>query len=305
VIGICDIAYTLGPVADTVASWCSSQGRPAGEADALARNGAQHFRRAGEQSQVELATRATRLLLAQSNISSEQVDVLVMCHTSPSNILPAPLSAVGEVRRGAGLRKALAFAVGQQQCVSPVHALRMLELLFARRREWEVGVLLCADTLPVESLRPIGNAGMQSDGASAVLLRRGTGSRLRGLHTYNHSRPTQGILPDGGYEADPNYLWGLVSLVRSVARAAGLKPNEFTSVLPHNVNLPAWHQTVDALRIPRERLFDRNFARVGHAFGSDAAINLADSGALARPGHHLVLASGIGGTFGGFAVTTD
>jgi hypothetical protein len=71
------------------------------------------------------------------------------------------------------------------------------------------------------------------------------------------------------------------------------------------VNLPAWHEALDALRIPRERLFDRNFARVGHAFGSDAAINLADSGALSRPGHHLVLASGIGGTFGGFAVTTD
>jgi 3-oxoacyl-[acyl-carrier-protein] synthase-3 len=146
---------------------------------------------------------------------------------------------------------------------------------------------------------------MQSDGASAMLLRRGAGSRLRGLHTYNHSRPTQGILPDGRYEADPNYLWGLVSLVRNVSRAAGLKPSEFTSVLPHNVNLPAWHETLDALRIPRERLFDRNFARVGHAFGSDAAINLADSQALSRPGHHLVLASGIGGTFGGFAVTTD
>jgi 3-oxoacyl-[acyl-carrier-protein] synthase-3 len=305
VIGIRDIAYTLGPVADTVAGWCSNQGRPAGEADALERNGAHHFHRAEAQSQCELATRATRELLARSNISPEQVDVLVMCHTSPSNTLPAPLSAVGEVRRSAGLRKALTFSVGQQQCVSPVHALRMLELLFARRREWEVGVLLCADTLPVESLRPIGNAGIQSDGASAMLLRRGAGSRLRGLHTYNHPRPMQGILPDGRYEADPNYLWGLVSLVRSVSRAAGLKPNEFTSVLPHNVNLPAWHEALDALRIPRERLFDRNFARVGHAFGSDAAINLADSGALSRPGHHLVLASGIGGTFGGFAITTD
>jgi 3-oxoacyl-[acyl-carrier-protein] synthase III len=305
VIGLCDIAYTLGAAAEDVARWCSGQGRPAELALALARNGARRFHRAEGQTQGELALRALRRLLAQGDVDPARIDVLVVCHTSPANSLPAPLGLAGGLRRDAGLRNALTLAVGQQQCVSPVHALRVMAQLFARRPSWQTGVLVCADTLPVEALRAIGDAGMQSDGASAVLVRRDGGSRLCGLHTSNQARPTPAIGADGRYDTDPNYLWALVTLVRQVARAAGLRPGDFTSVLPHNVNRPAWHQALDALRIPRERLFERNFERVGHAFGSDAAINLADSRALARPGHHLVVASGIGGTFGGFAVSTD
>ncbi|MCW5667469.1 MAG: hypothetical protein KIT35_26845 [Piscinibacter sp.] len=304
-IGIRDAAYTLGPQVDTVEAWCAAQGRPGEAAAALRRSGVERFHRATPQAQHELARSALERVLERAGVAPSQVDALVTCHTSPLNTLPAPLSFAGELRRAGGLRRALAFAVGQQQCVSALHALRLLDWLFERQPGWRHAVVLCADTVLVEALRPLGEAGMHSDGAAALLVQRDARSRLRGLHTYNHPRPSRGILEDGRYEADPHYLWALISLVRQVARAAGLQPGDFASVLPHNVNLPAWRQAMDALRLPRERLFERNFSRIGHTFGSDAAINLADSGALVQPGHHLVVASGIGGTFGGFALSTD
>jgi 3-oxoacyl-[acyl-carrier-protein] synthase III len=302
-IGIRDAAYALGPQVETVDAWCAAQGR-SGSAAVLRRHGVEQVHRASPLAQRELASAALQQLFERTGLAAHEVDVLVTCHTSALNTLPAPLCFAGELRRAAGLRRAVAFAVGQQQCVSAVHALRLVEWLFGRHRAWRHAVVLCADTVLVEAFRPLGEAGMHSDGASALLLQRDAGSRLRGLCTYNHPRPTRGILADGRYETDPHYLWALVSVVRQVARSAGLRLQDFANVLPHNVNLPAWRQALDALRIPRERLFERNFTRVGHTFGSDAAINLADSGALRQPGHHLVVASGIGGTFGGFALTT-
>lgn len=304
-LAVSAVAYALGDVSESVRSWCSTNGQSAGLLEGLLCSGANTLRRAVALGQVDLASLATAKLIANAQVNPSAVNVLIICHTSPSNTLPAPLTLAGEIKRRLRLDRALGFAIGQQQCVSPIHALRATHLMFERDPRLGVAILLCADTLASEALRPIGRAGIQSDGASAMLLRRGSGSRVSAIYTYNHARPTEGIRPDGSYESDPHYLWALVSVMRQVARTAELGLGDFTTVLPHNVNLPAWQQALDALRLPRARLFDRNFARIGHVFGSDIAINLSDSGALTTPGHHLVVTSGIGGTFGGFVVTTS
>jgi hypothetical protein len=66
-------------------------------------------------------------------------------------------------------------------------------------------------------------------------------------------------------------------------------------VLPNHLNLPAWHRLLHSLKLPRERLFEKNFARIGHVTVSDAFINLADCDSLIPGGPCLPFARGVGG----------
>ncbi|MDO5691107.1 MAG: 3-oxoacyl-[acyl-carrier-protein] synthase III C-terminal domain-containing protein [Pseudomonadota bacterium] len=305
-VGIAHAAYVLPQHGVTLEQWCDEQYR-SGDAAVLRSNGVDTvYRVRGDAKQIDLGLAAVRKLLHECpRLRADEVDALVVCHTSPCNALPMPYTLTGELRQRLGFTRALTFSIAQQQCVSPIHALRVLRALFAKQTGWQNALIVCVDTILREDLRAIGTAGMHSDGASVMWVCRDAPTQLLGLQTYNDPVAVHGILPDGRYESNNNYLWSLVSVIRRVIKDAGLTPSDLHTVLPHNVNLPAWYQAMDALRLPKERLFTRNFSRIGHVFGSDAAVNLADSAALKTPGHHLVFASGIGGCFGGFILSTQ
>lgn len=306
-VGIAHSAYVLPALVMNVDAWCEEQQWPGEQAAALRANGADQFHRVqGDHTQIDLGVRAVRKLLSECpSLEANELDALVVCHTSPCNALPMPFTLAGELRQQLGLKQALAWSIAHQQCVSPIHALRVLRAMFAKHQAWRNALIVCVDTVLREDLRAIGTAGIHSDGASAMWVQRGAAAQLTGLQTFNDPVAVHGILPDGRYEPNDNYLWTLISVIRRVIKDAGLRPTDVNTVLPHNVNLSAWRQAMDALRLPQERLFAHNFSRIGHVFGSDAAVNLADSAVLEAPGHHLVFASGIGGCFGGFMLSKE
>ncbi|MCA3242302.1 MAG: 3-oxoacyl-ACP synthase [Rubrivivax sp.] len=301
-IGIAASDYVLGREQRPLAEWADEQQLSTSRLQALVDNGVANLHRARGETLLGLGVAAVQRLLDREDVDPASIDALVVCQTSPCNTLPMPFTLAGSLRSALRLQRAWTFSVAQQQCVSELHALRVLQALFARRTRWQRALVVGVDTILREDLRAIGDAGVHSDGASALLVTRDAPCRLLAVETYNDARSVEGIRADGSYEANDNYLWSLVSVVRRLARSARVQPLEFQQVLPHNVNLPSWLQAMDTLRIPRERLFTRNFARIGHVFGSDAAINLADSGALVRRGPQLVFASGIGGAFGALAL---
>lgn len=297
-------AYALPSTRRRVIDWCEATQQPEALRTALLDSGCSHFHAIDGESLLDLGGTAINSVLRESEVNPASVDALITCHTSPVNMLPMPYSLSGELRRTTGLRSALAFSVAQQQCVSPIHALRVLDSLFRQNPHWRHALVVGVDIILREDLRPIGISGFQSDAASALLVGRDGGASIRCVETYNDPAAVRGILPDGSYEPNPNYLWSLISVIRRVMRSARLGIDQVASIVPHNVNLPAWRQALDALRIPHSRLYADNFPRFGHALGSDIAINIADSRALAVDGNHLVFASGIGGCFGGFLLQT-
>ncbi|WP_224360670.1 3-oxoacyl-[acyl-carrier-protein] synthase III C-terminal domain-containing protein [Hyalangium versicolor] len=303
-MGIASTAYVLAKTSCTVSEWCTAQALAEDRLQALSRNGAARFHRAQEEGLIALGSEAISKVLETGAVAADELDALVICHTSPLSALPMPYTLAGALRRACGLAHAYALGITQQQCVSSLHALRVLDALFTRHRAWRSAVIVTLDTIIRENYRLIGDSGVHSDAASAVLLQRNAPGRVHGLQTYNDPRAVQGVMPDTLYGTSPHYVWTLVSVIRRVLRAAGIAPGDLSTILPHNVNLQAWHQVLASLAIPEERLFHDNFARVGHAFGSDVAINIADSGALSSPGYHLVFSSGIGGCFGGFILNT-
>jgi 3-oxoacyl-[acyl-carrier-protein] synthase-3 len=306
-IRIAATGYALASQASTVQRWCDGQGWAEARTAALRASGAAHYHHADAgETLTDIALAGLHALLDRAQIAPAAIDLLIVTHTSACNTLPAPFTLAGELRRRAGLRNAQHFSVFQQHCVSWVHGLSVMQALFARRPSLQYAVLLAADSIMNESLRAIGTNGIQTDASSAMLITRDRGAPVLGWATYNDARGGigTGILDDGSYANDDTYLWSLVSTMRRVMKAAGTRPADVTRVLPHNVNLPAWQTAMTAAGIPAERLFTGNFARVGHAFGSDATINVQDSAALHEPGRALLISAGLGGCVGGCVIQT-
>jgi 3-oxoacyl-[acyl-carrier-protein] synthase III len=299
--------YALASQRSTVQRWCEGQGWAETRTAALLASGAAHYHHAGAgETLTDIAQAGLRALLERADIAPAAIDLLVVYHTSACNTLPAPFTLAGELRRRAGLRNAQHFSVFQQHCVSWVHGLSTLQALFARRPALRHAILLGADSIMNERLRAIGTNGIQTDGSSAMLITRDRGAPVLGWATTNDARGGigTGILDDGTYANDDTYLWSLVSTMRRIMKAAGTRPADVTRVLPHNVNLPAWQTATAAIGLPAERLFTGNFARIGHAFGSDATINVQDSSALQEHGRALLVSAGLGGCFGGCIIQT-
>jgi 3-oxoacyl-[acyl-carrier-protein] synthase-3 len=310
-LGLRATAYELGSTRFDLSRWCRDHGLPPATLAALRENGARQCHVAGA-SLVDMGGAAIARALDGAGLDPAEVDALVVYNTSPCNTLPMPLTLAGALRQRAGLRNSHAFAINLQMCASPVHAMRVLAALFERHPRWRHAVLAGADKILLPHLRTMEQFGVHSDGAGALVLGPGCGNRLAGIETYNEPEGMHRTAPDPvaagaaneRYRGSDNYLWSLVSVARRILRSAGIGPEQVTSVLPHNVNLQAWRQALAALRIARERLFDRNFGEVGHLFGSDIAVNLTDSNALHTPGNHLVVTSGVGGCFAGFVLKT-
>jgi 3-oxoacyl-[acyl-carrier-protein] synthase-3 len=305
-IRVAGTGYALASRPGTVKHWCEEQRWVEPQMAALLASGAEQYRHAAPgETLPDIAEAGLRQLLERQCLAPDAVDLLIVYHTSTCNTLPAPFSLAGELRRRVGLRNAQHFSVYQQHCVSWVHGLSVMRALFARRPNLQNAVLLGADSILDEGLRAIGTNGIQTDGSSAMLITRDHGAPVLGLATYNDARGGNGTgIMNETYVNDDTYLWSLVSTMRRVLKASGVKPAEVTHVLPHNVNLPAWRTAMTAIGIPGERLFTENFARIGHAFGSDATINLQDSAALHGTGRALLVSSGLGGCFGGCVLAT-
>src|SRR5439155_3502088 len=92
----------------------------------------------------------------------------------------------------------------------------------------------------------------------------------------------------------------LAEVILAAVRRAGMRLDEITIVLPHNVNVVSWQKVCRLLDFPLGRVLLDNVPVVGHTFAADAFINYRSAVArnLLRPGDaFLVAAAGFGATF--------
>ncbi|PMG78019.1 3-oxoacyl-[acyl-carrier-protein] synthase III C-terminal domain-containing protein [Vibrio lentus] len=302
-IGILSGKYAFPKKVYSVDEWCAETGQSKQLALDLKNNGIESCYYGTFEEIFSLAVQTTGEVIKDAALTVNDIDALVLCHTPQFNVLYPPMSSVGEIGKQAGLERAVKFSVAQQNCASPVHALKVLRSLFKKNAHWNHAILLIMDAVQVEELRPIDNFGLHSDGVSALIISRSdiTNNCFLSLETYNDYNPVT-LKADNLFDQSANYVWAKVSLIRKAMKAAGVKGDEISSVLPHNVNNAIWLKTLDALRIPREKLYDQNFACVGHVFGADFAINLLGSNALNNNGKHLGFTTGVGGCLGAFVL---
>ncbi|QNB16124.1 3-oxoacyl-ACP synthase [Paraburkholderia tropica] len=304
-LSLSGIAFSL-PVRKVDAhTWVRRCRLPEARANALLRNGVQQFHDAAAASPVTFACEAVSALLEDTCATPASIDALIYAHTIQSSVLAPPAGTAALIQSRMGLDRALACSVMQQNCVSPLVAIRVLHMLTVAGRPIQRAIVVCADVMGsgCDPLRAIHEFALHSDGACAVLLERGAARNcIVGLHFYTDARYFRGTDDDLQPVPDDRYYWSAFTTMRAALRQAGVAGSDLTHVLPHHVNLPGWRRLMAMLHVPQERLFTANFARFGHVFGADPFIDF-HSAPHAQPGSHsLLFSSGLAGCFGAMVI---
>ncbi|MFM0651947.1 3-oxoacyl-[acyl-carrier-protein] synthase III C-terminal domain-containing protein [Paraburkholderia sediminicola] len=305
VLSLSGIASSLPVRTVDANTWARRCGFPEARASALLRNGVQQFHDAAAGSPLTFACEAVSALLEDTGTTPASIDALVYTHTIQSSVMAPPAGTAAFIQSRMGLERALAFSVMQQNCVSPMAAIRLLRVLTVAGRAIQRAIVVCADVMGsgCDHLRPIQNLALHSDGACALLLERGADRNcIVGLHLYTDGRYFRGTDDDLQPVPDDRYYWSAFTTMRAALGQAGITGNQLVHVLPHHVNLPGWARLMAMLSAPQERLFTANFGRLGHVFGADPFINF-HTAPRGQPGSFsLLFSSGLAGCFGAMVI---
>ena len=309
-LGIEAMSYSFPGPRRCVADWIDEQGMPDGLAAGLARNGASHYHSSEGLSTIDLAAAAVRQLFDEHPVEADSIDLVIFTHTLSSSVAPPPASVPEQIRRLFGLRRALAVSVAQQNCASYLASLKVVEHLFSLDPRLNRALIVSADKVVVEKQRNLSDYAMQSDGAAASLISRRT-KRFLITPVVSHAEPQhyQGASrsPELMAKYSQGYALTAYRLLTKVRTALANEDDatDDTLLIPSNLNRPAFEKVADLLAIPHHRLYTDNIATRGHAFCSDAIINLTDL--LRKPESLtrdiLVYASGNSGCFSAMALT--
>jgi 3-oxoacyl-[acyl-carrier-protein] synthase III len=248
-----------------------------------------------------------RQLLA--SVDPGTVRYLVYAHAI-HEVAPALTNLPTVLRDELGLRHAEAFAITQQNCATGLGAVTIVgELL---RQEAGAGrtALIVTGEKPFNPLiQVVPNTAIMGEATAACLVGvDGPGDRVlsyaaRTLGEYSDliTLPLEETARLG-----MQYPQILAEVITEAVSAAGISLSDVDLVLPHNVNLLAWRNTIAVLGIPEQRVFLDNIARYSHCFASDVFVNhttLRAAGRLRSDRHYVLAAVGAGATFSAAVIT--
>jgi 3-oxoacyl-[acyl-carrier-protein] synthase III len=295
-LGISHVAFHLPERIRDVRDWARRTSQDPATVLSLERAGMRYYRSADGQTPIALAASAIRRLMHASGVAPLAIDCLVYVHTLQGSIAPPPMSLPGLLCDRFGFANAEAFSFAQQHCASALGALRLVNAMLFARPHMERVLLVGADVMPLESERLMQSGGILSDGAFAVLIERGaTVNRLQTIATDATGHGWRGVLANEEPLRAAQHFFTARSLIAQTVQQAHFALSDIQRILPHHLDLPTWHRLLDSLRIPEDRLFAENFARLGHVTVSDAFINLAQCPGLVSGMPLLLFARGVGG----------
>jgi 3-oxoacyl-[acyl-carrier-protein] synthase-3 len=305
-IGIAGTAYHL-PATSATLRELAAAGLIAGDVAALETFGFANARIARDETHVDMAIAAARAVLAESETDPADVGLVLyagaLASSSVAPCLPPlagtllSLSSVSELFRYPAtlllqeldLTDAVVAGVNQQACASLFSAIQLGRASLIADPELRQVLCVASDRLPDGVSRDI-VYNVVSDGACAVLLQRSAPlNRILAVHQV--TRPTVFGAESLDAEVIAAYFPTAVEVIGVTLRKANLTLDDIAWIIPHNVSLRSWEILLGMLRVPREKLFGANIARVGHTIAADNMMNLRDAqdAGLLRQGDRLLL----------------
>lgn len=306
-VGIDHVAYWLPATTRTLAELDSS-GSLRSDPGLLGGFGFERVHLAGTESHTDMALHAARTVICEAGVDPAGIDLVLFASGLSSSCMmcDAPAADSGAlvqvrdvmdlfrypasyVQHELGLDRATVAGVDQQGCASLLSAIRLARAMIVAEDGIDTVLCVGADRLPAGTPREqIYN--VISDGAGAALVRRNA-QRNRILAA---RQITKGALWEPAsleHEVIASYFPTARALILDTLEQAGLALDDLAWILPHNVSLRSWEILLGLLGAPREKLFDRNIARVGHTIAADNLINLRDAtdAGLLAPGDRVML----------------
>lgn len=280
-LGIADLAYYLpGPPVDIV-PWAAQRKVAPELVEQLLASGCRFFHEGPESSDAELIGAAIDRLSPRAMQLLPEVSYLIHAHTEAFSMPAPPSSLLAELVLRFGLKPKLCFSVGHLACASVIGAIDWATRLMSADRNAAHALVVTSDRVFGKAAHRIRqDAGIQSDGASAILLSR-TDLRCRlGPATFkNFPRLHDGPSHPENIELIGLYTWlHTKQLFEEHAERCGLALSSYGQVLPINADRHYWVQIAKAMKVPEELFFLENIRVRGHACCADFAVNLVDCG---------------------------
>lgn len=246
---------------------------------------------------------ATIGTLAELRGQEHRVRYVLYARTIPT-VVPFPINPLHEVCRELGLGHAIAFTVTDHACASGLLAIDVAGRMLASDGEpGALALVVAGEKTFTKDARYVPETTFLGESAAACLVS-ADGPRDRLL---SYATIIRGDF-DGRLGDDPEllvryqkvYTESLAEVMLGAAERAGVKLDELTLILPHNVNVISWRRLCRRLDYPLERVVLDNVPLIGHSFCADPFINYrtaADRGLFSTGDRYLVAAAGIGATF--------
>lgn len=311
-VGISGLAYYLPPLRRSLAQ-LQADGLLRGSAETLASFGFEHVHIAREESQVEMAICAAREALADSAVAAADVGLVLYAGALATSGTMAPPQEgpdapvlrldtieqcfeypVSALQAELELTSATVAGVNQQGCASLLSAIRLGRAMLATEPELRNVLCVGADVFPRYAPRDL-VYNVISDGACAAVLSAGSLNRILACR-----QVTKGDYWDAAtleHEVIAAYFPTARNLISDTLDAAELTLDDIALIVPHNVSRRSWDILRGLLRLPEERVFADNIARVGHTIAADNLLNLRDiqdRGLVARGDRLLLFTFGFG-----------
>jgi 3-oxoacyl-[acyl-carrier-protein] synthase-3 len=220
--------------------------------------------------------------------------------------VPYPLNPLHEMCRLLGLGHAIAFTVTHQACATGLLAIDIAGRLLANGGEPDaLALVLAGEKAFTRSAQLLPDTSIFAEGASACLVRHG-GQRDRLLAYTTRTRgefdARPGEQPELALRFQREFPATLAEVLLAAVAQAGLRLDDISLILPHNVNKVSWRQVCRTINFPIQRVLLDNVPVLGHSFCADAFINYqtAAQRGLLRPGDRYLVAAagaGLGATF--------
>jgi 3-oxoacyl-[acyl-carrier-protein] synthase-3 len=250
----------------------------------------------------DMALKAARMALDESDTDPQSVDAVIMYHTAFTTSLE-PNTIVGRVQRELGLSRSVGFSVWEQYCGSIITAMRVARNMITTSAVRTV-MLIGADCFFGSARRAIDGITIQGEGGSAVIIKGGCpANRLVGITTYVDGSfyRTARCTRDDLDRFNLVYFLATARTIQRTLKQASLTLDDIALIIPHNINLSSWHRVLDILKCDKSKLYSENIARHGHVFGSDMVINLRDAisnGRLRKGERAVLMTAGLGASWG-------
>jgi 3-oxoacyl-[acyl-carrier-protein] synthase III len=219
-------------------------------------------------------------------------------------VVPYPLNPLHELCDVLGLQHAIAFTVTHHACATGLLAIDIAgRLLAADTDPGALALVLTGEKAFTRDAQLVPETSVFGEAAAACLVRSdGQWDRLLAYATSIHGEF------DGRLEDQPElmtryqkeYPTSLAGAMLAAVAQAGLRIDEISLILPHNVNVVSWQRLCRRIGFPVDRALLDNVPVTGHAFCADLFINYTTAAerGLLRPGdRYLIAAAGLGATF--------
>jgi 3-oxoacyl-[acyl-carrier-protein] synthase-3 len=238
-----------------------------------------------------------------------RVDYLVFAHTVQA-VTPPGLDPAAVIRDSLGLHDAEAFALSHQACVSSMGAIDVAaELLRADGVTGSYALMVTGERAFSPKVQLIPDTAIMADAAAACLITiGGSGDEIHSYVTRTLGEYSAGLLMTKEQAREFGHIYGrtLAGVIQQAVAAAGLDFGEIELVIPHNVNMVSWRQTIKEMGADPQKFFLANVSRIGHCYSADIFVNyttLREAGRLVEGGKYVLASVGIGATFGAMVIT--